>query len=249
MSIAIGSGSGVSSITSSITGNRTQNIMEESYVDENQTERYYEEEYYADEYLDDYEDPVTEGPMSVLEESLPPFVIKILAAITLMIILIFIVIAVIIQIFVLGPLEVGGCNYFKNNVNDNVELNTIAIAFKKKYYWKMVSAMFLRKLYIVLWSLLLFVPGIIKAYEYRMVPFILADAPKITRKDAFRINKEMMRGNKWRTFILDLSFIGWQMLSTITCGIAGIFYVNPYQFATNAELFVALREEYFHQRG
>ena len=52
----------------------------------------------------------------------------------------------------------------------------------------------------------------------------------------------MMKGNKWDTFILDLSFIGWHILSTITFGLVGIFHVNPYVQATNAELYAVLRE-------
>ena len=54
-----------------------------------------------------------------------------------------------------------------------------------------------------------------------------------------------MYGNKMEAFLLDLSFIGWIMLTIITCGVAGIFYVQPYIAATDAELFIAIREEYF----
>ena len=65
------------------------------------------------------------------------------------------------------------------------------------------------KLYTFLWSLLLLIPGIVKAYEYRMVPYLLADYPELSTEEAFRISREMMNGEKMNTFILDLSFIGW----------------------------------------
>ena len=50
-----------------------------------------------------------------------------------------------------------------------------------------------------------------------------------------------MNGHKMQTFILDLSFIGWNILSAATCGLVGVFYVNPYQFATGAELYKAIK--------
>ena len=74
-------------------------------------------------------------------------------------------------------------------------------------------------LFIALWTLLLIVPGIIKSYEYRMVPYILAENPGMNRKEAFAISKRMMTGKKWATFVLDLSFFGWIFLSIFTCGI------------------------------
>ena len=97
--------------------------------------------------------------------------------------------------------------------------------------------MFFYDVYIALWSLLLVVPGIIKSYEYRMVPYILAENPGMDSKQVFEISKRMMNGQKMETFILDLSFIGWALVAGITCGIAGVFYVAPYVNATNTELY------------
>ena len=59
-----------------------------------------------------------------------------------------------------------------------------------------------------------------------MIPYILAENPKIQRKKAFKLSKEMMKGNKWKTFILDLSFLGWELLSIFTFGLLNIFYIN-----------------------
>lgn len=91
-------------------------------------------------------------------------------------------------------------------------------------------------------SLLFIIPGIIKSYEYRMVAYILADQPELTRKEAFELSRKMMNGNKWNAFVLDLSFIGWGFLTAITFGILGIFYVNPYIQHTNAALYLKLKE-------
>lgn len=70
-----------------------------------------------------------------------------------------------------------------------------------------------------------------------MIPYILAENPGMDRREAFKISKKMMDGEKWDVFILQLSFIGWYFVSGFTCGLAGIFYVRPYVEATMTELY------------
>ena len=88
----------------------------------------------------------------------------------------------------------------------------------------------LRALYIILWALLFVIPGIIKAYSYAMTPFIMAENPEMTAKEAINASKVLMDGHKWELFCLDFSFIGWYLLCVPTLGI-GAFFLNPY---TNA---------------
>ena len=103
---------------------------------------------------------------------------------------------------------------------------------------------------ITLWSLLLVIPGIIKSYEYRMVPYLLAEYPEMRRKDVFQKSKEMMYGQKWKAFLLDWSLFFWDYLSILTFGLAGIFFVYPYEHAVNAELYLELkRQEYRNEYG
>lgn len=66
-------------------------------------------------------------------------------------------------------------------------------------------------------------------YEYMMVPFILAENPDMSRKEVFALSKKMMTGNKWKAFVLDLSFLGWSILGGITLGILNVLFVAPYQ--------------------
>lgn len=87
-----------------------------------------------------------------------------------------------------------------------------------------------------LWSLLFIIPGIIAAYSYAMTPYILAEHPEYGALEAIRMSKEMMRGNKMRLFILNLSFIGWILLSILTCGL-GMLAVTPYMQAANAAFY------------
>lgn len=149
------------------------------------------------------------------------------------------------KLFILGPLEVGCYNFYKKNAYENGKFDSIGIGFKNENYKNVIFVMFLRHIFTFFWTLLFIIPGIVKAYEYRMIPFLLSDCPDMSRKDAFRISKDMMRGNKMDAFLLDLSFIGWRLLAIPTCCILSALYVQPYIAATDAELFIAIREEYF----
>ena len=157
----------------------------------------------------------------------------------LLFIVLFIVIAAI-HAFLFNPLEAGIARFFVRKLNDKAEIRELAYCYDHGYL-NVVKTVFLRDLYIVLWGLLLIIPGIIKSYEYRMVNYILAENPEMNTKDVFAMSRDMMRGNKWRAFVLDLSFLGWHLLSLITIGLAGIFYVFPYRNMTNAALYEFLR--------
>ena len=141
------------------------------------------------------------------------------------------------KIFVGNLLEVGGKRFFVLNKTENPGVGTIIDTFRSGHYMNIVLTMFLKNLFTDLWTLLLIVPGIVKHYEYLMIPYILAENPGMNRKEAFQISKRMMDGQKMETFILDLSFIGWEILTVVTCGIVGIFYAAPYKEATFAELY------------
>ena len=111
-------------------------------------------------------------------------------------------------------------------------------------YLNKVAVLFLRDLFTLLWTLLFIIPGIIKAYEYRMVTYILAEHPDISWKDALDRSKEMMYGHKMKAFLLDLSFFGWILLGILTLGIVFIFYTQPYMMNTSAALYERLRIEF-----
>lgn len=152
------------------------------------------------------------------------------------------------SIFVGNALEVGGCRFFITNQSEQARAATLGYVFKCGNYGNVILIMFLRGLYTFLWSLLFIIPGIVKSYEYRMVPYILAENPGMNRQEAFLISKKMMMGQKWNTFVLDLSFIGWRILEALTFGILRIFYVEPYVQATNAELY-AYNRSIAYQNG
>lgn len=147
------------------------------------------------------------------------------------------------SIFVSNILEIGGCRFFLQNANSKAEFGDLIYGFKNGDYTNNVITMFKRILFIILWTLLLILPGIIKAYEYRMVPYILAENPEMDSSDVLDLSREMMEGEKWNAFVLDLSFILWHILSGLTLGLVGVFFVNPYVYQTNANLYIALKQK------
>lgn len=154
------------------------------------------------------------------------------------------ILEIVIQIFLLHPLEVGGQSFYINNRAGDDSLKTLGKGFAVNYL-NVVKTMFLRQLFTALWTILFIIPGIIKSYEYRMIPYILAENPKMDSREAFRLSREMMKGQKWRSFVLDLSFLGWQILSCFTLGILNVFYVAPYKDNTNVELYSVLKDGTF----
>ena len=107
--------------------------------------------------------------------------------------------------------------------------------------------MFMIQLELFFWFLMLFIPGIIKTYAFRMTPYILAEDPDIKFEELLQISEDMMRGQKWKAFLLDVSFLGWRVLTILSLGLLGIFYTGPYIGAVNAELYAVLKEERMKQ--
>ena len=95
---------------------------------------------------------------------------------------------------------------------------------------------FLRSLYVILWSLLLVIPGIVKSYSYAMTPFIMAENPDMTANEAITASRELMDGHKGELFVLELTFFGWILLNILTLGI-GSLALNPYMNAARAAFY------------
>ena len=155
--------------------------------------------------------------------------------------LVMLVIAVLFTAFVANPFKVGAQKLLLNCKQNNAKCGDLLFAFKNSYV-NVAKTMFLQNLFIGLWSLLFIIPGIVKMYQYRMVVYLMAENPDMNWKEALAKSKEMMNGQKWNAFVLDLSFIGWHILGICTLGIVETFYTLPYSLLTNAELYYALKE-------
>ncbi|MGN0467005.1 MAG: DUF975 family protein [Lachnospiraceae bacterium] len=152
-----------------------------------------------------------------------------------------IVISLIVKLFIGYQIEVGVKGFFVKNTYTEPKVGEILSTYHNGSIGSVALTQFLVELFIVLWSLLLVIPGIIKSYQYKMIPYILAENPDIEWREAFALSKQMTDGHKMDLFILDLSFLGWRFLSLITCGILSIFYVTPYYEQTMAEAYELLR--------
>ena len=159
------------------------------------------------------------------------------------VVLVIIAVAVVLQIFLFNPLNVGCIGFFKENVKSGGQGDLGVIKSGFQSYGRTFLTMFLTDLFLTLWSLLFIIPGFIKAYSYRMVPYIIRDNPELSPTEVITRSREMMNGHKLNTFLLDLSFIGWIILGSITCGLVQIFWTGPYMSNTNAALYLRLSQQ------
>jgi uncharacterized membrane protein len=102
---------------------------------------------------------------------------------------------------------------------------------------------FLKNLFIILWSLLFVIPGIVKTYSYAMAYYIKYDHPEYNWKMCIDESRRMMDGHKWRLFCLHFSFIGWELLGALAFGI-GTLWVTPYKQAAEANFYDDLKQAY-----
>ena len=138
-------------------------------------------------------------------------------------------------------LEVGKTRFFlESRIYHKTNAMRLLFPYKVKKTFNISYILFIRRLLSVLWSLTI-IGGFIKVYEYSMIPFILAENPGVSRKEAFRLSKEMMKGYKWESFKLDMSLIGWDLLGFFTFGIFNILYLDAYKSSIDAELYCYIR--------
>ena len=113
--------------------------------------------------------------------------------------------------------------------------------YNKELFSRVLTTTLLYYVYVFLWSLLLLIPGCIKAYSYAMTPYILKDNPEMKNNAAIEESMRMMDGHKLELFLLDLSFIGWALLSFLTCGI-GFLWLAPYMNMARVNFYEDLKK-------
>jgi uncharacterized membrane protein len=138
-------------------------------------------------------------------------------------------------LIVAGPLTVGICAVFVNIFRkEKGQLGDMGNGLNN-FLNNMITGI-LVNVFIALWSLLFIIPGIVKSYSYAMTYYIQNDKPQFTETDAITESREIMRGHKWDLFVLDISFIGWYMLSVLTFGLL-LLYVIPYHQAARTAFY------------
>lgn len=144
-------------------------------------------------------------------------------------------------IFVRNVIAVGYASYFIKNRDSDVGVGELFAFFKGGTYKNTVLTIFLMDLFVALWTLLLVIPGIIKAYEYYFVKYIIAENPELDWREALQLSKNMTDGRKGELFVFDLSFILWSLASALVPFGFGRFFLHPYIQASKAELYESLK--------
>ena len=143
----------------------------------------------------------------------------------------------IISLLIAGPLSYGVIHIFlriARKQDETADIGQLFEGFKGKFGETFVVAL-LNFIYVFLWSLLLIIPGIIKSYAYSASMYLVHERD-LEGNDAITASRKLMKGNKWRLFCLDLSFIGWYILGILCFGI-GVLWVNPYHEAARTHFF------------
>ncbi|MBR5329690.1 MAG: DUF975 family protein [Firmicutes bacterium] len=142
-----------------------------------------------------------------------------------------------------GPLYMG---YYLFNLkvgrNQPVGFALPYRAFTSGVYGRVTKGYFMWNVIVLLWSLLLIVPGIVKGMAYAQMPYLMMDHPEMTWKEAMKESERMMKGHKMDYFVLGLSFFGWILLASITY-YASMLYSGPYMYQTLANFYRDLRGE------
>ena len=134
-----------------------------------------------------------------------------------------------------GTVQLGYTKYLLNQYNHaSLDIKDLFSQFGR--FKEGFLQLFLRNLFVALWSLLFIIPGIIKALSYAMTPFIMAENPDMTALEAINASKELMDGHKAELFMLELTFLGWILLCALTLGI-GSFFLNPYLNAAHTAFY------------
>ncbi len=136
------------------------------------------------------------------------------------------------------PLSVAVYWFYLNLVRDNrTELTEVFLIYKDSTAtFKAIGVSLLQGIFIFLWSLLLIIPGIIMGLAYSQSYFLLKDHPEYTVSQAIAESRVRMKGYKGKYFLMDLSFIGWGILSVLSLGI-GFLWLVPYMSASMAEFY------------
>ena len=150
--------------------------------------------------------------------------------------------SVIVSILLILPLQWAFANALlqlvrgDNNITDNTKQS-----FKTNYRTFVLTYLLMIIILLGIGVVTLLIGIFILNYAYRMVPYIIQEYPELTPREALKLSREMMRGHKWNLFVLDLTFMGWVLLTILTLGIGGL-WLTPYMQTTVAHYYEDLKQ-------
>ena len=146
----------------------------------------------------------------------------------------------IITLVITGPLTIGQCKFFINLANrSNPKFSDLWYGFNNML--RAIGVTLLVGVIVFIGSILFIIPGIILAFMYSQVYYIMAENPEMSIMNCLKESSRIMKGHKMDLFILELSFLGWGILMVITLGIAGL-YVLPYYNATLTNFYLDIKD-------
>ena len=175
-----------------------------------------------------------------------------------------VILYVIFQFFIAGPISVGRARFFLNSIDGDVKITDIFFAFRTRNYWNIALGQLAVNLLVVagflvpallgifitgnsgdviptIVRLALLIPGLTLLYRFRLVPYVLARNPHFWPNNALGLSNDLATGRRWEIFMLDMSFVGWYILAPLAFGI-GIFFVLPYHEATMAHYYHEVKQ-------
>lgn len=148
----------------------------------------------------------------------------------------------VLAIIITYPLSYGFAILFLDLFREGKPIDIGKLFDGFKDFGRVWGTLILVAIYTILWTCLLIIPGIVKSYSYALTPFILKDEPELKYNAAIEKSMRMMDGYKMKLFLLDLSFIGWMILSVLTLGI-GLLFLQPYMNTARAAFYEDLKAE------
>lgn len=204
------------------------------------------------------------GKLNISELVYSPQKLAVLSTGVAVLVLCMLLLIIAIDIFFLSPLNAGKNRFYIKAASGEANIKSIIEVFKSESYLNVVKTLFMRDLFLLLWSLfyiipivvltvlsifikefayavplslLGMIPMLIKHYSYYMTDYLIAENPAMNWKDCIRISEKMMSSVRFQTFVLELSFVGWFLLGVLCCGI-GTLFVTPYMEATITQLYL-----------
>ena len=148
-------------------------------------------------------------------------------------------------LILVGPLYFGLAAFFLSLARgkEQGDLADLFKGFTEGGFVRLLLLGLLQEVFIILWSLLFIVPGIIKYYQYRLIPYLIASDPALSYSEAQQRSVDLMEGEKMELFIMDLSFLGWNILDAFTAHILGAVWLRAYKESAYAAFFIDITRD------
>ena len=207
---------------------------------------------------------ILNGKLNMSELVYSPQKLAVLSTGVAVLVLCMFLLIIAIDIFLLSPLNAGKNRFYIKAASGEANIKSITEVFKSESYLNVVKTLFMRDLFLLLWSLCYIIPIVVltvlsifikefayalplsffgmipmlmKTYSYRMTDYLIAQNPEMNWKDCIKTSEKMMKTVRFQTFVLELSFVGWFLLGALCCGI-GTLFVTPYMEATMTQLYL-----------